>query len=174
MEDNFFQFFKDTDFDIYEPHSGHLYRFEKKLTKKKAVKISWKWFSVAASVVLLIGFWLGNLQQKKIFDLADISPKMKEVQQYFVVTINQEIKEIERYRSLNTEKIIERALDELEELEDNYQVFVNDLSKNGNQRRIVRAMINNYQQRLHILQNLLDAIEQIKSLKNNKHEHTIS
>jgi len=174
MEDNEFQFFKKTDFDIYEPHSGHFDRFERKLHQKKASKTSWKWLSVAASVVLMIGFWLGSTQQKKQLDLADVSPKMKEVQQFFVASIHQEIREIEKHRSLDTEKVIEDALDKLEELEDNYQVFIKDLSKNGNQRQIVRAMIRNYQQRLDVLQKLIIRLEKKKSSKITRHEHKIS
>lgn len=166
MEDKLHQFFSENNFDLEKPHSGHLKRFEQKLNApKKQQKNSWKWLSVAASVVLILGFWLGSNHQKRQIDLADVSPKMEEVQDYFVSTINQELKTIEKNRNLETETIIENALDELEELEDSYKVFVKELTKNGKQRRIISAMIKNYQRRLDILERTLKQIDQIKNPK---------
>ncbi|PWG05440.1 hypothetical protein [Polaribacter aquimarinus] len=164
MEDKLHQFFSENEFDFQEPLSGHLERFERKLNQpKQSAKTSWKWLSVAASIVLIFGFWLGSNHQKKQIQLADISPKMQEVQTYFVSTINQELKTLEKNRNLDTETIIENALDQLEELEDEYTYFVKELTKNGKQRKIINMMIKNYQQRLDILENTLKQIEQIKN-----------
>ncbi len=164
MEDKLEQFFSENNFDFKEPNKGHLDRFERKLNlPQKRNKTSWKWLSVAASVVLILGFWLGSNHQKRQVDLADVSPKMEEVQSYFVTAIHQELKTLEKNRSLDTETIIEHALEELEELEDNYKTFVKDLTKNGKQKTIINAMIKNYQRRLDILENTLKQIEIIKN-----------
>ena len=164
MENKLHNFFSENDFDLHEPHSGHLERFERKLNRtKKTNKTSWKWLSAAASVVLVLGFWLGSSHQKQQLELADISPKMEEVQNYFVTTINQELKTVEKNRNLETETIIEEALEELEELEDNYKSFISELNSEGNTRKIINSMIKNYQQRLQILENVLIQIEQIKN-----------
>ena len=166
MEDKLHTIFSENNFDVHEPHSGHLKRFERKLNNPhKLNKTSWKWLSVAASVVLLIGFWLGNSHQNQQLDLADVSPKMEEAQNYFVATINQEIQELEKYRNLETETIIENALEELEELEDNYKTMIIELNKNGYDKRLIHEMINNYQQRLEILHNVLEQIETLKKPK---------
>ena len=90
---------------------------------------------------------------------------MKEVESFYVNTINVELKEVEKNRNLETEKIIEDALDRIEELEDSYKAFIKDLNNNGNQLKIVNEMINNYQKRLEILQEALDQIELIKNPK---------
>ena len=167
MEDKLHNFFSENDFDFQEPHSGHLKRFERKLNQpEKTNKTSWKWLSVAASVVLVIGFWLGSNHQKQQIELADVSPKMEEVENYFVSTINQELKSLEKNRSLETETIIEEALDELEELEENYNTFLTELNTVGNTKKIISSMIQNYQQRLQILENVLKQIEQIKNPNN--------
>ena len=171
MEDKLNHFFSEKDFDFQEPHAGHLDRFERKLnhsTKKN--KTSWTWMSVAASIVLVVGFWLGSSHQKRQLDLADVSPKMEEVQTYFVSTIYQELQTLEKNRSLDTEKIIENALEELEELEDVYATFVKELNKNGKQIKVISAMIKNYQQRLSVLENTLKQIEQVKNLNLEKNE----
>ncbi|OSY89120.1 hypothetical protein WH52_00220 [Tenacibaculum holothuriorum] len=156
MDDKLHQFFSENDFDIHEPHSGHLERFQRKLNTPKKVKtISWKWMSIAASVILLLGFYLGSFQQKSQYDLSDVSPKMAEAQSFFVNTINQELKEIEKYRNIDTESIIENTLDKLEELEEQYNVFIAELNTNDNKISIIQAMIDNYQRRLTLLQDLL-------------------
>ncbi len=111
MEDKLQQFFSENDFDFQAPNLGHEKRFEQKLNKPQQSnkKTSWKWLSAAASVVLLFGFWLGKSNQNQQLDLADVSPKMEEVQNYFVSTINQELKSVEKNRNLQTETLIEQA-----------------------------------------------------------------
>lgn len=168
MEDKLHTFFSSNEFDIHEPRSGHMDRFEKQLSGGLSKKrTSWKWMSVAASVILLIGFGLGNMTSPaQEGALSGISPKMAEVQDYFINTIDREMKEIEKSRNLHTEDLIEQTLDDLEELEDQFKVFVEELKKNGQQRKIINAMIDNYQQRLEILQKALEQIELIKNPQN--------
>lgn len=164
MKDKLDQFFSENDFDFQEPHFTHLERFERKLNQRKTTnKTSWKWLSIAASIVLVIGFWLGSNHQKKELGLADVSPKMEEVQNYFVTTIQTSLRNIESNRSLETETLIEEALDALEELEEEYTVFITELNIAENQAKVISSMINNYQQRLQILENVLLQIEQIKN-----------
>ena len=164
MENKLDAFFSENNFDFQELHSGHLERFERKLNQtKKNAKTSWKWLSAAASIILVFCFWLGSNHQKKQMDLADVSPKMEEVQNYFASTIHQELKDLEKNRSLETEHIIEAALEQLEELEDGYKAFVKELNIEGNSKKIISEMIKNYQQRLEILENVLKQIEEIKN-----------
>ena len=164
MEDKLHPFFSENNFDFQEPHTGHLERFERKPKNAGSNhKTSWKWLSVAASVVLVLGFWLGSNHQKQQIDLAAISPEMEEVQTYFVSTINQELKTLEENRNLETETIIENALEELEELEDYYKVFVQELTENGQQRKIISAMIKNYQAKVDILNRVLEKVEAVNA-----------
>lgn len=166
MDDKLHTFFAENSFDIQEPHTGHKTRFLRKLEHPKKEKyFSWKWMSIAASVVLLIGFYLGSSHQKNQYDLADVSPKMAEAQSFFISTINRELKEIEKYRNVETESVIEDSLDEIEELEDNYKNFKQELKVNGNERHAIQAMITNYQQRLEVLERLLIQLELLKNPK---------
>ncbi|WGH76375.1 hypothetical protein P8625_04235 [Tenacibaculum tangerinum] len=161
MEDKLHQFFKENDFDVFEPNQGHLNRFQRKLENpKQPKKPSYFWMSIAASIVLILGFYLGSYQQKNTYyDLADVSPKMAEAQNFFVTTINQELKEVEQYRNIDTEIIIEDSLNEIEELEDQYKTLTKELIKRENRYQIIREMIQNYQQRLTILEKLLLRLE---------------
>lgn len=166
MEDKLNTFFKDNNFDVDVPRFGHLDRFEKRLNpQEKKKSFSYKWMSVAASVILLIGIWMGSNFTDNTLLLADVSPEMKETETFFVTTIKQELKEIEKYRNPTTERVIEDALNQLETLEDKYKELVKDLNKSFNDRRVVYAMISNYQNRIEILQNVLLQIDEIKKLK---------
>lgn len=161
MEDKLHTYFSETDFDILEPHSGHFDRFQRKLElqQNKTKKTSWKWLSIAASVILLLGFYLGNIQGKESYDLRNVSPKMAEAENFFVSTINQELKEIEKYRTIETEVLIEDTLDQIEELEEQHKLFINELKSNANKKQIIKGIIANYQQRLTLLEELLSQLE---------------
>jgi len=165
MEDKLHDFFSENEFDFHEPHSGHMQRFEKRLQGMQPKKrTSWRWMSVAASVVLVLGFYLGY-NAKPDGRLGSVSNKMEEVETYFVSTINFEIKEMEKSRTLETEEVIEKALERIEKLEDDYKAFMEELINNGEQKRIIHEMIQNYQKRLDILQNTLIQIDLIKNQK---------
>jgi undecaprenyl pyrophosphate synthase len=171
MKDQFNQFFKNTDFDIEEPRFGHLDRFEKRLNpQKKKKSFSYKWMSVAASIILVVGFWLGANVTDKTLVLADVSPEMQEAETFFVSTIKQELRTIENFRNPTTERVIEDALNQLERLEEKYQDLVKSLNKSNNDRRVVYAMISNYQSRIEILQDVLNQIDKIKKLKVNSND----
>jgi hypothetical protein len=166
MEDKLHDFFSENDFDFHEPHSGHMQRFERRLqgTQQKQ-RLPWKWMSIAASIILALGIFIGQSGKEEAPTLSDVSSKMAEVENYFVNTINFEVREIEKSRSLDTEEVIEQALEKIEKLEDDYKTFIEELSNNGKQERIIHRMIENYQKRLEILQNTLIQIELIKNQK---------
>ncbi|WBX72561.1 hypothetical protein PG913_06445 [Tenacibaculum pacificus] len=115
--------------------------------------------NIAASITLILGFYLGSYQQNKRYNLANVSPKMAETQYFFVSTINQELKEIEQYRNIDTETLIEDSFEKIEDLENRYNGLINDLSKNENKKQIIRQMILNYQQRLKVLEILFTQLE---------------
>lgn len=167
MDNKLHDFFAENDFDFHEPHSGHMQRFERRLQGNKSKKrtLPWKWMSIAASIILAIGFYLGQNLQPEAPSLTGVSEKMAEVETYFVSTINYEIKELEKSRTLDTEEVIEKALEKIEKLEDDYKSFIEELDKNGKQERVIQHMIQNYQKRLEILQNTLIQIELIKNQK---------
>lgn len=171
MEDKLDTYFKNTDFDVDVPRFGHLDRFEKRLNpQKKQRSFSYKWMSVAASVILVLGFWLGANVTDKTLVLADVSPEMQETETFFVSTIKQELITIEKNRNPSTERVIEDALNQLEKLEDKYQDLVKALNKSNSDRRVVYAMISNYQSRIEILQDVLKQIDQINNIKVNNND----
>ena len=72
-----------------------------------------------------------------------------------------------------TEAIVEDALTQLEKLETEYKKLQKDLRNSGQDERVIYAMISNFQQRIDLLKQVLDQIENIKSLKNKSDENYI-
>ncbi len=172
MNDNLENKFRElaNQFDIEEPRVGHFDRFEGRLaekSKKKAIQWNphtWKWLSVAASVLLLVGFWFGSYTTTGGMELAEISPEMEETQSFFMASIQKEVESINLQRDDSNSKIIDDAFAQLKTLEQNYIELTMALKDTGEDKRIIYAMINNFQQRIEVLQNLLERLEEIKSI----------
>ena len=175
MKDNLDKRFLELEgqFDIEEPTIGHFNRFEAKLSRQieedKTIKwnpTTWKWLSVAAAVLLTFGIWFGTSNnEEQGMQLAEVSPEMEEAQSFFVSTINKELESIKLERNDENTLIIDNALRHLEQLELDYNQLTLDLEHTDDDKRIIYAMINNFQQRIEVLQSLLLQLDEIKTMK---------
>ncbi len=170
MKDNFENIFEEkrNNFDFVEPKIGHFNRFEAKLANqnanvKKTIKTQWHWLAIAASVILFFGYWLGNNNKNTGLELADVSTKMEETQNFYAATIHKEIEQIQGQKTAENQTIINDAFDQLKILEDHYQKLKVELKESNEDKRVVFAMISNYQKRLEVLQNLVDQLEDFKN-----------
>lgn len=180
--DNLNKLFDDLkdEFDIEEPNSGHTKRFLTKLNSQAdtmssvtATKKSWFWkplAGIAATLVLIITLVIANGSHNKVRDLANVSPEMKETQRFFASTISEELKKLENQSNPETKMIINDALIQIKKLEMDYENLKIDLTKSGDDNRVIFAMIKNFQNRIDILQNTLKHIENIKQLNNFNNE----
>jgi hypothetical protein len=104
-------------FDIEEPNIGHFDRFEAKLRgenkSKQKRKFNYKYLAVAASVVMLFGIVFTSTQTNKGVELAEISPKMEETQDYFAAVIHEELEKISKIKNIENEQIINDAFIQL-------------------------------------------------------------
>ena len=177
------EFLQDVDYDIAEPAAGHYDRFVKKLGKhriskepeKGKLRILWgPILAVAAGLVLILMLGgnfpgAGTLTQKG--DLAGISPEMKETHQFYTNLIKTELAKIQEATTPETEAIVQDALDQMEKLDVDYEKLKKDLKNSGQDKRVIFAMISNLQQRIDLLNNVLEHIENIKELKNPNNEN---
>ncbi len=163
------------EFNTETPKINHQERFLEKLKGAKPIKRKnnwWKPLSIAASVVLVVSLFVGKSLTEKP-ELADISPQMEETQIYFTSLISQELEKIKGEENENTKKIIDDTLIQLQKIETDYKALKNELIKNGEDKRIIYAMITNLQTRIDLLKTVLEQIEEIKQLKNTSYENTI-
>lgn len=168
-------------FDIELPEEGHELRFLYKLkqqhnvTAHKPKKVHfWKpLLAVAASIVLCFSiFTIVPQQEPKTMDLASVSPELERTQSFFTLAISEELKALEAERSPETEEMINDAMKELHILENKYEDLKVDLTESGNDKRVIYAMIANFQNRINVLKTVLDHIENVKNFKNNQNENT--
>lgn len=173
MKDNLDIIFKnlEADFDVEEPNFGHFNRFEAKLNKPiKGRNNLYTFIAIAASFVLFFGIWIGSNFNGSGMELSEISPEMQETQSYFVSFIEKELETIELERNKTTEKIISDALLQFNRLEIEYNLLTLELKESTEDKRVIFAMISNFQQRIELLQSLLLQIENVKhlNLQNNE------
>lgn len=155
-----------------KPLPGHedrfRYKFEAKRTKSQNMR---KWWYVAASVLLIFGWASFFKPMDTKADLADVSPEMQSTEQFFCQTINTELDRLKEMSSdTSTQKLIEDALQQIEILETEYEKLREELKLSGYDQRVIYAMINNFQQRIDLLQEVLNEIENINKLKNNTYD----
>ena len=171
MKDNLENKFKglENQFDIEEPTIGHFNRFEAKLnqtnrnSRGSIVKLI-AGLAIAASIVLFFGIWIGSEFSDKGMQLASVSTEMQETQSYFVSVIEKELRVVEKERNNVTEEIISDGLDQLKKLENQYSKLTLELKESNADKRVIYAMITNFQSRLLVLQNLMDQLEEFEEL----------
>ncbi|WP_452226241.1 hypothetical protein [Lacinutrix cladophorae] len=176
--DTLFDNLKD-DFDVETPTLDHEKRFLKKLNKQEIAYTSkpknnfWKPFlGIAATLAILVTVFVTTQQEETVNDLASISPEMAETQNFFTNAIASELTKIEQESNPETKLLIADAMMQMQRLEKEYQGLKEDLSESGEDKRVIYAMISNFQNRIDILQNTLSQIENIKQLKNNYNENS--
>jgi hypothetical protein len=181
--DNLNNLFKnlEKDFDVESPRLGHQQRFLDKLNSQtETVVLSTKlqrniWrplMGIAASIVLLISLFIGFQNDNNSRDLASISPQMAKTQNFFSNVIAEELSKLEAEESPEAQKLITDAMVQMKILEQDYIKLKENLSESGDDKRVIYAMITNFQNRIDLLQNVLKNIEEVKQLKNNTYENS--
>lgn len=172
-KDNLDNIFKNLEnqFDVESPASGHELRFLDKLEKQNKTKVVsikpsiWKpILSVAATIVLFISIFIGLNKDEQQIDLASVSPEMAQTQDFFTVSINEELKKLKKESAPEVQGLIQDALNRIQTLETDYNTLKIDLKESGEDQRVIYAMISNFQNRIDILQHTLEQIEIVKQL----------
>lgn len=175
--------FDQLDFDVAEPAPGHEERFrqkvrqqpKKKIRKSGVIELWGPVLAVAASflVAFLIFQGVSNNPFSNEQELANVSPEMKQTQDFYASVIQTELENLQSQKSPENEAIIEDSLKQLKILEDDYENLKKDLRKSGQDKRVIYAMISNFQKRIDLLKTVLEKVETINTLKNNPHENSI-
>ncbi|MCB0446652.1 MAG: hypothetical protein KDD03_03910 [Gelidibacter sp.] len=175
-KDNLEQLFESlkNEFDVEIPNLGHQDRFLSKLNDNhsKVAHVSTKHLKLwkpltAVAAMLLVCFSLFTVinAQPEIKDLASVSPELSKTQDFFTSTIESELNKLNQERSPETKALIDDAMKQMKILEDDYEKLKKDLTESGDDKRVIYAMISNFQNRINVLQTVLEHIEDIKKLK---------
>ena len=133
----------------------------------KKTRIRWlRPLSIAASMSLLAGIIITQFTTTAdTKELADVSPEMQQTQDFFTQTIAKELYEIKEQTTPENQALVTDAIAQLEHLETEYQDLKKDLSESGEDKRVIYAMIDNFQNRIDLLQNVAEQMDAIKELK---------
>ncbi len=162
------------EFDVELPNIGHQERFLTKLNsldaKVKGTKPAyfelWKpLMAVAATIVVCFSLITFLNQQPEQKGLASVSPELSKTQDFFTSTIKNELDYLNKERTPETQALIDDAMKQLKILEDDYESLKKDLTESGNDKRVIYAMISNFQNRIELLQNVMERIEDVKHFK---------
>ena len=149
---------------------------EQKLQRKKTRKLYVR-LSIAATLLILITsgslFFNRNQQPTAVSDyFAQISNELSETEFYFANLIEEKEKEIKKTGDFDKE-FFQTYIDELKELDKQYESYKTEMKKYGYQEELIRAMIENQQEKLEILKGFLSEINKIKNYENRKKEYHI-
>lgn len=181
--DNLEELFRELDLDVAEPKPGHQQRFEEKLrnsgkgrTRPSSIIPLWlPWLAVAAcflvAVILFGNIYNPGLSQRG--ELASVSPEMANTQDFYASVIKKELYQLEQEKTPETEAIIQDALRHLEVLETDYNRLKLDLVKSGQDHRVIYAMISNFQKRIDLLNQVLEKVNKINTLKHTPNESNL-
>ncbi len=161
------------EFNTSEPREGHFERFNSRLSEPEKPKSPKRksilaYIAIAASLLVIVTFGLNRILSETKTGLASVSPEMDETHSYFSTLIAHELTKIEGEKTAENERIISDALYHIQILETEYFILEEELKRSGNNRRIIYAMVNNFQKRIEILQMLIDQMEELKTKKNNQ------
>ncbi len=157
-------------FDTEEPDLGHFLRFEKKIGFRKQGKLYWlKYSTKIASIVVLIvlsTLWANNKymdyrNKSKGITLSDISKEYKEVEIYYTKLISERYNALESTKLFDSKKHKTLIETEIKELDSLYYSLQSELKTNRNDERIIRAMIQHYQLKVELINQIIGHLNEI-------------
>ena len=174
MENQLDNLFNDIKFhiDTEEPTAAHRALFLKRLHKNELVTKKPKTkvivlnhfrsvMSIAASLLLLLGIFIGTSSDANSMELSKISEEMAHTEDYFKIAIELELEKINNNNNPNAQKILKSALSKLSELENDYNSLKKDLVNSGSDKRVIHAMVQNLQNRMDLLKNVQLQLDEI-------------
>lgn len=177
-------------------NKDHLKRFEAKLDQalpKQKSNNKFKFLKIAAIfiVVLGIGAFFINKDQfiksdspivitpegvdekeelpVKEFQLSEVSPEFKKIENYYLAGINMQLAKLEVNPS--NKALIDSFMSKMEELNKEYKHLNSEFNKSGPNEQTIEAMVENLQLRLDLLYKLKNKLNEIKQSKNTDHDN---
>ena len=173
---------KDTSTQIFEKHSswdvedlneGHENRFLEKLKRNQPKKKKNKWLPISIAASIFLGFGLIYFFNFNRNEVNTLSPQVQETHDYFSDVIHSELKSLKEQKNPQTILLIDDALKEIKTLEKDYALLEKEISKNGENKQVIFAMITNMQTRISFLKTVLVQVETINNFKTNTNENQL-
>ncbi|MBI5915947.1 MAG: hypothetical protein HY842_11255 [Bacteroidetes bacterium] len=133
------------------------------LEQRPLRRVVWmKRLRVAAAVALLLtaggamGAYLAN-SGKEVKSLADVSPEHAEMERYFNSEVNEKLAQLASYQQ---DGFVQADMQELDEVYEQLKLEL-ETAPAGADEQIVQAMIENYQTKINILEQVLEKVQTV-------------
>lgn len=163
-------------FEEAEPSKGHLDRFTAKLEmrfKEEAPRRSIVPYLLRAAVVTLLvtlsSLWTWDhfiRPGSSRMTLSEVSPKFKEVENYYLHQVNLMEDEIVDVKLSDNPEQKQELMREMKSMDSVYVSLQKELKANPNDERIINAMIEHYQTKLEVMTYI---VNQLKTIRNDNH-----
>lgn len=176
-------------FDIHEPPAGLWDNISEELdkdevalsvekteeaTQPKTVSLQTLWKVVAAAVLfgVMVGGVLHQQYFKPVEQVAEVElpTELQQAEQHYISMISLKKQEVKGYEWVDPSMISDFDI-ELHNLNKNYQGLKKELIQQKNNQVIIRAMVNNLQKQMDLLNKQLTILEQVNKQRSN-HETT--
>ena len=194
MSQDLREMFKNTDREVMPTmKDGHEQRFLKRMEVELPVAKgpSYPWFRIAASLIILAGlgtyFFINwnkpepvettiaeknnPAPEERGISLGDLSPDLKKVEDYYMVSINMELSQLEI--SDRNKTLIDSFMERLEELNGEYKKLNAELNEIGPNDQTITALIKNLQLRLQLLHKLRDKLKELQTQSTEADKNTL-
>lgn len=177
--DNLEKFIRENrhDFDTEVPSLNVWANLDQHLdSQRPSGRVVWmKRLRVAAAVLALLvaggaaGAYLTN-QGKAVDSLADVSPEHAEMERYFSTQVEEKMAKLATYKQDGVVKA------DIQELDQAYEQLRKELENApaGAEEKIIQAMIETYQTKINILEQVLEKVENVNPTNINTAEDEIS
>lgn len=127
----------------------------------KVLTLTYRFLAKAAAVILICGvvgtIYLNNNTRKSDFVM---SQEMMEIDAHYKTLVHARIEQVKNNEALsNKEK--KEFMNYINELEEESKNLQKELNKNLNNEKIIEAMIDNYKERLRLMEQLLNRVDKI-------------
>lgn len=165
-----------------ELSKNHRINFEARLKNELHVPKSskYRFLKIAASFLVLIGlgsslFYISNQNSElpksvaKIESLGSISPELKNIENYYLASIQTEILELNQ--TTENKELLDGYLEKISELSEDYKLLTKQLNTDGLNEKTINALIENLQLRLKLLYQLKTQLNELKNLNTLENEN---
>lgn len=161
--------------DTADPPSGHQRRFRKKLqsAEKPVRKINVRHaLQIAASIAVIAASGIVIVKTGKGGSKMAADPlvnEYQETQHYYAQQVSARYEDIEAI-TFTAEEEKEVLLEELASMDRHYQILLKELDANPGDPRVINALIRHYQIKLGVMDQIIDQLQQLQTVKTEENE----
>jgi hypothetical protein len=122
---------------------------------------------LVTSVAIISYFVRQRNADKPDYSLQNVSKQLGEEENFFRLTVMQKMEEVKRTGAKGDD--YHEMMDDLKQIDQQYDRYISDLQELGNQPKILKGIIRCYEMKIRVIEKTLNKIEKIKNHENEKH-----